>query len=254
MTRTADPYDTFARVYDAWQAGFSKPFSEAILPFYEREILARGAPEHSLADLACGTGTFLDAWRKRHPEWRLVGTDQSTAMLAVARRRLGGPGGGVSLFAQPLQKTALSPPVGAIVSVFDSVNHLLKPADLARALRAAYRSLLPGGLLLFDVTDERTFPSFFQGTWTVETDDLHVTATATCTEDRRSGQIRFTVFERRGRGWRRSDFNVRERNWPAQELRAALGASGFSVLRMRRVQPYPPEEADPPRPLWIARR
>ncbi len=251
MTPTADPYDTFARVYDAWQAGFSKPFSEAILPFYEREILARGAPEHSLADLACGTGTFLDAWRKRHPEWRLVGTDQSTAMLSVARRRLGG---GVSLLAQSLQKTALSPPVGAIVCVFDSVNHLLKAADLARTLRAVHRSLLPGGLLLFDVTDERTFPSFFQGTWTVETEDLHVTATAACSPDRRSGRIGFTVFDRLGRVWRRSDFDVRERNWPARELRAALGAAGFSVLRMRRVQPYPPEEADPPRPLWIARR
>jgi SAM-dependent methyltransferase len=254
MSRRADPYDTFARVYDAWQAGFSKPFSEAIFPFYEREILARRAPERSLADLACGTGTFLAAWHRRHPDWLLTGTDQSTAMLSVARRRLRAGGRNVSLFSQPLQRTALPAPVGAIVCVFDSVNHLLKPTDLRRTFRAAHRSLLPGGLFLFDVTDDREFPGFFQGTWAVETEDLHVTATAEYSPDRRSGLIHFTVFDRKGSVWRRSDFDVRERSWTAADLRSALEAAGFTVLRARRVQPYPPEEADPPRPLWIARR
>jgi len=253
MTRRADPYDAFARVYDAWQAGFSKPFSEAIFPFYEREILARGAPDRSLADLACGTGIFLDRWRKRHPDWRLTGTDQSTAMLAVARRRMRGTPP-VRLLAQSLPETALPAPIGVLVCVFDSINHILRPAELRRTFRAAHRALLPGGLFLFDVTDERSFPGFFRGTWTVETETLHVTATAECARDRMAGVIHFTVFDRQGSLWRRSNFDVHERNWPAAELRASLEAAGFTVLRTRRVQPYPPEEADPPRPLWIARR
>lgn len=160
----------------------------------------------------------------------------------------------VRLLAQSLPDTTLPGPVGALVCVFDSMNHLLRPSDLRRTLRAAHRALLPGGLLLFDVTDERTFAGFFQGTWTVETETLHVTATAECSKDGMSGIIHFTVFDRKGGLWRRSDFDVRERNWPAADLRLALEAAGFVVLRARRVQPYPPEEADPPRPLWIARR
>ena len=254
MASRTDPYDTFARVYDAWQAGFSKPFSEAILPFYEREILTRGVPDRSLADLACGTGTFLRAWRSRHHDWHLVGTDQSTGMLGVARRRLRGKGRPVLLLAQPLQRTALPEPVGAAVSVFDSLNHLLRADDLARTFRAAHRALLPGGLFLFDVSDERAFAGFFHGTWTVETDDIHVTATATCARDRMSGEIRFAIFDRNGPSWRRTDITVRERNWTSEQLRSALAAAGFTTLCVRRVQPYPPLEADAPRPLWVARR
>lgn len=252
--RRTNPYDIFARVYDAWQAGFSKPFSEAIFPFYEREILARGAPHASLADLACGTGTFLDLWRKRHPDWTLTGTDQSSAMLAVARRRLGRRSPRANLLAQPLQGTRLSPSVGVIVCVFDSMNHILTPTELARTFRSVHQSLLTGGLFLFDVTDERKFSAFFEGTWTVETNDLHVTASAECTPDGLSGSIHFTTFRREGTHWRRSDFDVRERNWTASDLRDAAADAGFTVLRVRRVQPYPPEEADPPRPLWILRR
>ena len=158
------------------------------------------------------------------------------------------------MLSERLQETSLPRPVGAIVSVFDSINHLLRPGDLARTFRAAHRCLLPGGLFLFDITGESEFPRFFQGTWTVEGEGLFATASATCAPDRMFGEIRFTIFDRKGRSWRRSDLVVRERNWPAEEVRAALEAAGFTVLRTRRVQPYPPEEADQPRPLWIARR
>ncbi len=252
MGRARNPYDVFARVYDAWQAGFTRPFSAAILPFYEREILSRAIPERSLADIACGTGTFLLAWNRAHPGWRLVGTDASAGMLAAARRK-GTPG---RLIRVPMQETRLPAPVGAAVCVFDSVNHLTRTADLRRAFRSIAATLLPGGLFLFDLNDERAFARLFSGSWTIQSPGLFVSVTAT--SEGSTGSSRFVIFSRISRGvreaWSRSDLTIRERNWTAGEIRSAIGGAGLELLRTRRIRPYPPDQVDSPRTLWICRR
>lgn len=249
-----DPYDAFSRIYDAWQAGYSKAFSEAVLPFYEREIMHRMTPDRSIADVACGTGTFLVAWAKRHPQWRLFGADRSAGMLRVARRNLKGASVSARLLHLSMQELTLPRSVGAIVSVFDSVNHLTRLADLRNFLARARRSLLPGGLLLFDINDERAFPRLFSGSWTVEREDLFVAATGECREDESRGLLRFTAFERTRQGWRRSDFSIEERNWRRPEIEEAIRRAGLLPLRARKIQPYPPDEVDAPRTLWICRR
>jgi SAM-dependent methyltransferase len=246
-------YDVFALVYDAWQAGFSKPFSETVFPYYEEEILFRGVPTKSLVDLACGTGTFLGQWRSRHPDWRLLGTDSSSGMLQVARKKLG-RGAGVTLLHQELQETRLPEVVGAAVCVFDSLNHLTSLDDLRQSFLRIACNLAPGGLFLFDLNDEASFASLFEGSWTVESKYLHATITASHTPAGDYGALQFTVFSPTGRLWRRHDFTVRERNWRSPDVRSALDEAGFLVHRVRRIHPYSPQEVEAPRTLWICRR
>lgn len=249
-------YDLFARVYDAWQAGFPRPFSDAILPFYEDEILRRGTPAPLMADLACGTGIFLHAWRAKYPAWRLFGTDASSRMLGVARTRLRSPyaSGHVKLLHQRLEETRLPERVGAAVCVFDSLNHLTTDAALRRCVSRVGENLLPGGLFVFDLNDERSFRRLFEGSWSVETDRFHATITAAHTPDGDHGVLRFTAFTPTGRAWRRHDFAIEERNWRAPFVRACLAEAGLAVLRVRRIQPYPVHEVDAPRTLWVCRK
>lgn len=249
MTRIPDPYDLFARFYDSWQAGFTKPFSEAILPFYEGEILRRGVPERSLIDIACGTGTFLSAWNRRHPDWALIGTDGSQGMLRVARRKKTP----ARLLQARMEETRLPTPVGAAVSVFDSVNHILRISDLRRAFRAIAGLILPGGLFVFDINDERAFTRLFSGSWTIESEGFFTSITATWKGE--IGTSRFVIFySRRGRAWRRADIEIHERNWHAEEIRRAIVGAGLMVQRVRVIRPYPVREVDSPRSLWICRR
>jgi SAM-dependent methyltransferase len=248
-----DPYDVFARVYDVWQAGYPKPFAEAIYPFYRRELLLHGVPEPSLADLACGTGAFLKIWARRHPGWSLLGTDQSAGMLDAARRSLTRAGLQVPLLHQKLQDLNLPHPVGAAVSIFDSVNHLTRLEELRRFVRGVARSLNPGGLFIFDLNDERAFPNLFSGSWTVEAKGLFVSITASCWADGLRGALHFTVFERRTRGWERWDFEIQERNWRRQEVKSVLSDAGFRILRCQRIQPYDSGEFEAPRTLWSCR-
>lgn len=248
-----DPYDTFARVYDAWQAGYPKPFARAILPFYERELLRRPVPERSLADLACGTGTFIEAWAGRHEDWMLTGIDQSKGMLRAARRNLKWARVKAKLLHQPLQELNLPRRVGAAVCVFDSLNHITQLKDIRRAFRATARALHPDGLFIFDINDERAFPRLFSGSWTVESAGLFVSIIASCREDGLRGSLRYTVFERRRGSWSRSDFTIEERNWLRGEIEETLDLAGFDILRVRRIQPYSPSEIEAPRTLWTCR-
>jgi SAM-dependent methyltransferase len=251
---SGDPYDTFARIYDAWQAGYPRPFARAVLPFYERELMRRRVPERSLVDLACGTGAFLGIWGRRHADWSLFGTDQSRGMLRVARQSLSRAGVTAQLLRQPLQELAMPRPVGAAVCIFDSVNHLTRLRDLRRFARMVARSLLPGGLFVFDVNDELAFPRLFSGNWTVETKSLYISITASCRADGLRGELRFTVFEHHGRRWKRTNFAIAERNWRRQELMETLRAAGFTILRTRRIEPYSSEDTEAPRNLWSCRR
>ncbi|MDM7915422.1 MAG: class I SAM-dependent methyltransferase [Candidatus Eisenbacteria bacterium] len=261
MPRTRTPagpaaaYDTFARVYDAWQSGYPRPFAEAIFPFYEREIERRGAPHSSIADLACGTGGFLRLWAARHPGWRLYGTDLSSGMLSAARRNLRAEGAPARLRLASLQATRLPEPVGAAVCVFDGVNHLTRTRDLERCFRSVARSVLPRGLFLFDLNEETSFARLFEGSWAVDAPGLHVEALASATKDGGYGTLRFRIFRaRRSFGWTLREIAIRERNWRRPLVERALRESGWIVLRVRRIDPYPRAEVEAPRTLWICKR
>ncbi len=215
--------------------------------------MRRGAPDRSLADLACGTGTFLLGWAARHPDWSLVGTDQSAGMLAAARRNLRAAGVRARLVRGRLQERSFTRAVGAAVCVFDSLNHLTRRADLRRTFESVGRSLLPGGLFLFDLNEERAFARLFTGTWSVESAGLHVSATASASRDGTYGSIRFTIFLRAGRNWQRSELTIRERNWKTEEVRADLETAGLTLLRVRRIEPYPTDQVEAPRSFWVCR-
>jgi len=249
-----DPYNLFAPAYDAWQAGYPKPFAEAALPFFEREIFGRRAPDRSLIDLACGTGTFLAHWAHRHPEWRLSGIDRSRAMLGQARQKLTGLGVEADLHHRSMENLSLASTFGVAVCVFDGVNHLTRIGDLRRFFKAVSRCLVPGGFLLFDLNDERAFRRLFSGTWTVEGDRLFVSVSASCRPDGLRGRADFTIFKEDRKCWSRTDLSIEERNGSRAEVEAALRPAALLPLRRRRFDPYRNEDIDTPRTLWICRR
>jgi SAM-dependent methyltransferase len=99
------------------------------------------------ADVGCGTGLFA-----RHLSrcWRVpvFAVDRSPAMLHVARRNCCGTG--VQILQQDLRSLRLPAQVDLITANFDTMNHLVAPGDLARALRRIAENLRPGGNFIFD--------------------------------------------------------------------------------------------------------
>jgi ubiquinone/menaquinone biosynthesis C-methylase UbiE len=103
------------------------------------------APGQCLLDLGCGTGLMLARLARRYPEARLLGSDLSEDMLAIARERLAPTKG---LFQAAIEVLPIADrSVDALVST--SVFHFVqRPSD---ALSEMYRVLKPGGRLV--ITD-----------------------------------------------------------------------------------------------------
>jgi SAM-dependent methyltransferase len=253
-----DPYRDFAEVYDAWQRLYPQPFSMAMAPRIRAAIRDHHAPLPVLADLACGTGTLASWWKRTHPAWTVYGTDLSPAMIRMARAAhpSSGPRTRVSFLVQDLRDLRLSEPVGVATCIFDSLNHITREADLARVFRRVHRSLAPGGLFLFDLVEELTFPEVFTGSSIFDGEHLYLGMDTEYREERNQGIgiARFTFFRRSGSSWRRIDFNIRERRWFRGEIRDLLHAAGLDLIRLEKISPYTSKEFFVPRTFWICRR
>ena len=263
---TTDPYEGFAPVYDRWQWLHTSPFSAAMIVRMRQAITEWGVPERSLLDLACGTGTLAWWWHEENPDWDIVGIDRSAAMIDRARS---GPRKGAgkapknvgrrrapSFLVQDMTRANLGRQFGMATCFFDSLNHVTRRSDLARVLDRTRRSLLPGGLFLFDLIDEDSFAEIFSSPWIVQGDGLFV-GTESELHSRRGAEyarVRFTFFEDSGKaGWIRREAEILERCWRREEFDPIVESAGLEIIHVQLIDPEEQEEVFVPRRLYVCR-
>jgi SAM-dependent methyltransferase len=136
-------YDAIARIYDPWSVSVTED-----VEFYVEEALASGGP---VVELAVGTGRIAVPIAKAGV--RVIGVDQSTEMLAVARELAAREGVGTLLDARvgDMREPPVDTPVPLVIIPFRSLLHMPDEAEKLRVLRAAAALLTPGGRLVFDV-------------------------------------------------------------------------------------------------------
>ena len=136
--RRSGAQEFFAGAAQAWEALRAELYGRA----FEREALtALLPPDWTVADLGCGAGTLAAALAPH--VGKVVGVDQSAAMLRTARRRLEGLGN-VELHRAELE--ALPLPDGACDAAL-AVLVLAYVPEVAPVLAEAARILRPGGRL-----------------------------------------------------------------------------------------------------------
>jgi SAM-dependent methyltransferase len=155
-TRMA-PYDPLAPHYEAFMGDLE---GAAV---WHRRMLALAA-EHGITggralDVGCGTGRSLLSFR--NAGFEVSGSDPSSAMLAVARERLGDD---VPLEVAGLPDLGPGPRVELVTAVNDVINYVA-PEDLDAAMRAFAGRLAPGGIVLFDANTPLTYRELFATTW-----------------------------------------------------------------------------------------
>ncbi len=143
-------YLEVAPIYDALMSGVPH---EIWLRRIESECARRGKTPRSALDVACGTGIVTELLYQ-HGYRPVVGIDLSASMIQIARVKADARG-----FAGEIAYTvqnAATLDLGAArfdlaVSLFDSLNYITDPADLAQAFVRIARHLHPGGVFAFDV-------------------------------------------------------------------------------------------------------
>src|SRR5260370_360024 len=185
-----------------------------------------------VVDLGCGSGVLAE--RLTREGFDVLGVDISEAMLRLARKRAP-----KARFKRgSLYRTRLPKSV-AITAIGECVNYLFDPrgpALLADFFRRVYRSLLSGGVFVFDIVEAGSAPkpSILHCEEKDKDKDKDWLILVTKEEDaqRRVLTRRMTIFRKVGRQYRRSQEVHRQRLYPPSQIAKKLKMAGFDVSRL----------------------
>jgi SAM-dependent methyltransferase len=136
-------FDAFARFYEADYGAIDDD-----VPFY-RELARRAGGR--VLEVMCGTGRLLAPLGRAG--LRVAGVDVSSALLAIARRRLVAEGliDRAELLEADIRERAPAGPFGLAIVAINSFMHLATVEDQLAALKHIHGALASGGLLALDL-------------------------------------------------------------------------------------------------------
>ena len=210
----ATTYDHFAPIASHYDAIMSHVDYDrwAITAAQLQRILPKSV-DH--LDVACGTGTFVNRMRKQG--WNSIGTDISESMIAST---VDSSFSVSDMRALPYKSRSFD----CVSCLFDSINFLLTPMDLARAVSEFYRMLRPGGLLYIDaVTERMVLDHFADQEWTEVNDGFDTTWRSTYS---RSTGLSETTVHVAGR----EPCVIREQIYPSHVIEGTLANTGFTLF------------------------
>jgi SAM-dependent methyltransferase len=218
----ASSYDEIAGMYHQLWADWYLP---AAMPALERLFFSKIPAGAKVLDLCCGSGHVTKELVARGYE--VTGVDASSRLIEHARRELPE----ADFRVQDARNLRLQTRFDAILSTFDSLNHILVLEDLQQVFAAARTVLSPGGLFVFDMNLEEAYSADLHQ-WAVTVDRTNVTlvrgAYDPLTQKAATELIWFAKDASTENTWRRHSSVVEERCYPQPEILLALRNTGFS--------------------------
>ena len=215
-------------------AGFGSLATAAAVELLARLHAAR-ITDGTMIDVGCGSGIVAEAVGRAG--FDVAGFDISTAMIAIARKRV--PAGD---FRHQSFLTADLPPCVAVAAIGEVFNYLFDSRHSDQKLwtffRRVFRALQPGGLFLFDMASPgRGGPggrvrNFTEG-------DGWACLYAAEEDPRRGTLVRdITTFRRKGGAYARDYERHCLRLYPPAEILAKLRAAGFHARKLAAYGPF----------------
>lgn len=219
-------FHNFAAVYDRLMGrtdyGKWTDFIEAIFK-------AQGHKPRTIVDLACGTGTITGMLARRG--YSVTGIDLSEEMLEAAREKLRLQGIRIPLVQGDMRSFSLHKPAEAVVCLCDGFNYLLSESDLAKALQCIHRNLVPGGLLVFDVSSAYKLQSVLSNKVMAEVQEAVTLIWQNHYEPReRQLSMDLTFFVKEGSLYRRFEETHIQRAYDAEDLIRILSENGYEGI------------------------
>ncbi len=215
-------YRALAECYDRLMDTDYNDRADYLLSLFRKH----GSKPHTLLDLACGSGSLTAALCARGLD--MVGVDLSQDMLALAAEKCPDS----LLLCQDMRELDLYDVTDGAVCTMDSLNHLLRTADLSAVFARLRLFIAPQGLLIFDVnTPHKHRHTLGNNTFVLEDDEVlcvwqNSVNDKTCTVDM---ALDFFRECEDGRYERTSD-TVRERAYTLNTWYKLLEEAGFTPL------------------------
>jgi SAM-dependent methyltransferase len=225
----SESYGAFAYAYDQ---ALGERYFRAV-----RRLLAEVMERYPAAgtthlDVACGTGLAMPFFAGRG--FVSTGVDISPVMLNVARKR------SPRLVAGDTRTLPLRGTFSRITCLYDSLNHLLEPRDLATAFGEIARVMDGDSLFIFDMNHPEIYPAVWgmKEPFIDEGRDFHLEIATTFRRREKLGRAFVT-------GWamvRGQRIAIRERHtqrsYERDDIIAALAEAGLEPIEEREFDPW----------------
>ncbi|MBA7694130.1 2-methoxy-6-polyprenyl-1,4-benzoquinol methylase [subsurface metagenome] len=210
-------YDPFARVYNQH---WGNRFIPLILPILENHILQHLPAKAHVLDLCCGTGQL--AQRLIEHGYQVTGLDGSKEMLKFARENAPA----AEFILADARSFQLPDIYHAVISTFDSLNHIMELEELTTAFRNVHAALRPGGLFLFDLNLEAGYKADWNDNFGIVEEDHVCVIRSSYHPEERTARFEATIFHM-DNDWQRSDLTLMQKCYSQSEILSALAAAGF---------------------------
>lgn len=224
LTERYSDYDPFAEAYERYWCDEVPP---QIFTVIERLLLPRIARRSRILDLCCGTGYTVARLEKLG--YRVTGVDGSRKMLARARARSARHS---TFLLADARSINLAPLFDAVVSTFDSLNHMMTLDELEAVMKNVHCALAPTGFFFFDMNMERGFLDHWASYFSIVDKDGACILRGEYDQRARTGRYDITIFRRRRNVWRRSDAVIKEKCYLMREIKGALRKAGFESVTL----------------------
>jgi SAM-dependent methyltransferase len=219
--RIYSEYDRFAWFYNKyWGGEYSKP----ALAIFNIILFPHIPSGCRILDLCCGTGQIARGMGDRG--YQITGVDGSEAMLKFARENAPG----AEFIHADARSFRLPYKFHAVISAFDSLNHVMDLQELKGVFRNVRASLEEDGIFLFDLNLEDESELLGNSLDMVEEDHVCVVRASYKPEEKLK-RYDVTMFTLEDDAWQRSDLTLFQRYYDPDEVIAALAESGFSRVK-----------------------
>jgi SAM-dependent methyltransferase len=214
-------YDPFAAIYDRhWGTMFLDGARQGIHDLF----LPLLGTKARILDLCCGTGQ-LAHWLGGCG-FEVTGLDGSSEMIRHARRNAPR----ADFIVADARGFHLPAAFDAVVSLFDSLNHVPDEDSLLRVFVNVHEALVDGGLFFFDMNMEEGFRCSWNEQYSgVEQQQVFITR-AQYNPRTRIGKTLVTLFHPKGRAWRREDLEIVEYCYDEAVVKELLRRAGFGEV------------------------
>lgn len=227
-------YDGFARIYDEH---WGRHEGGKAVPRLKELFLDKLPPGARILDLCCGSGQLMQGLIEEGYE--VTGIDGSAELLKIAR--VNAPQA-ESVLADA-RDFRLPATYDAVVSISDSLNHVMTLVELKRVFGNTHVVLKRGGILHFDLNRGCKYTHSWPGSFALVEDDCVCAVRTGVDEERRVADFIATIFERR-EVWERRDVTLYQTWYQETDVVAGLEEVGFRDIIVSYSNKEDPQAAD----------
>lgn len=194
-------------------------YLQEIMEYYQFKV-------RNVLDLACGTGNMSLLFAKN--SYKVTGIDISREMLTIAKKKAKEADGDIDFIEANLCNFTVDEKFDLAISLFDSLNYVLKIDDLKKVFINVYNSLNDNGMFIFDVNTITRLMSIEPGATILNGENYSCIWEDIVEEEKKLWQVKLKIYHK-DTGEYFEEFH-QETGYNIEELKKALKETGFKHI------------------------